>query len=269
MPFSLWGDKPVAYFDFVRGAVHWRYTNADRAREYDGHTWLPAPIKRSAIKVGSERRKLSITVTLPSALDVIANWRPFPPRDRIALTILVQDRGTDVVEVDWIGRVLGPKFNGATTELTCEPSLTTARRAGLSLCWQKGCPLAVYSQGLGMCNVAKADFAVPATLTQVTAITFMSDAFLAIPSGRLAGGFLEYARVSDGVIEQRSIMAHSADTITIDYALADIDPGLEVTAYPGCKGTEDDCNDFFDNGENFGGESLMPRKSPNDGQPVR
>lgn len=265
---SLWGGKPVAYFKFTRGGVSWYYTNADRPIDYGGHTYLPAAIKRSAIKIGSERKKLTITVTLPSTLPVIANWRPFPPRDRVVLTIMLQHVGETDVTVDWIGRVMGPKFNGATTELSCEPTLTTARRSGLTRCWQKGCPLAVYSQGAGMCNVVKADFAVAATLTPITAITFSSSAFLAVADGRLAGGFIEWPRVADGVMEQRSIMAHSGDTITLDYGLYDIAEPKAVTAYPGCRQNWNDCDGFFNNGVNYGGDLWMPRRTPFDGNQV-
>lgn len=271
MPFKLWGAKPLAYFDFVRGTTHWRYTNSDRVEPYDGHDWTPAKgIKRSAIKDSAERRQLSINVTVPTNLPVLDNWRPYPPRDRIALVIMVRDRDDALAETEWIGRVLGPKFGGAEVTLTCEPSLTKARRSGMNLCWQRGCPLAQYSQGRGMCNLDKDDWAVPvAGMTQVDAVTFTAAEFTAqdaIRAGRLAGGFLEWTRVGDGVVEQRSIMTHAGDTITTDYGLHDIASGLAVTAYPYCRQNVDICNDEFDNLDNNGGEVWMPDKSPYAGE---
>lgn len=264
---SLWAGKPIGYFKFVRGATVWGYTTADREIVLDGTTYTPAPIKRSRIKIGSERRKLSITVTVPRDLPVVGNWRPFPPRDRVALTILQQHHGETDWAVDWTGRVLAPKFSGASVELTCEPSTTIARRAGLSRCWQRACPLALYSQGHGMCNVDKALHAVPATLAEVDTTTFASAAFASVTDGRLAGGFLEYPRASDGVTEYRTIMSHVGDTITIDYGLSDIASDLEVIAYPGCRQSWADCSSF-DNNDNFGGDLFLPQKNPHSGDPI-
>lgn len=271
MVFSLWGAKPIVYFDFIRGDVHWRYTNADREQTYGGYTWAPARgIKRSNIKDSAERRQLTITVTVPTDLPVLANWRPYPPRDRIALIILVRDAAEPTAQSEWVGRVLGPKFGGPSVTLACEPSLTRARRAGMNLCWQRGCPLAQYSIGRGMCNLIKSEWAVPvATMTQVDAITFTAPEFAAqdaIRAGRLAGGFIEYVRVGDGVVEPRSIMTHVGDTITTDYGLYDAPAGLACTVYPHCRQDAGICNDEFANLANNGGEAHMPGKSPYNGQ---
>lgn len=265
---SLWGGKPLGFFKFVRGATVWAYTTADRNIVLDGITYTPAAIKRSRIKVGSERRKLTLTVTLPRDLAVVANWRPYPPRDRIALTILQQHHGDADFSVDWTGRVLAPKFDGTTVELTCEPSQTNARRAGLSRSFQRSCPLALYSQGHGMCNVDKTLHAVAAALTSVDTITYTATAFLAVATGRLAGGYLEYPRASDGVTEYRTIMSHVGATITLDYGLSDIGAGNAVIAYPGCRQSWSDCNDVFNNGPNFGGDLFLPQKNPHSGNPI-
>ena len=265
---SLWGGKPLGFFRFTRGATVWAYTTADRNIVLDGVTYVPAAIKRSRIKVGPERRKLTITVTVPRDLPVVDNWRPYPPRDRVALTILQQHHGEADTAVDWVGRVLAPKFSGTTVELSCEPSLTSARRAGLSRCWQRACPLALYSQGHGMCNVDKTLHAVPATLTAVNAVTFTSPAFAAVAAGRLAGGYVTYVRAGNGVTEYRTIMAHTGGTITLDYGLDDIAPAMAVTAYPGCRQTFADCVDVFNNGPNFGGDLHLPQKNPHSGNPI-
>lgn len=265
---SYWLGKPVQYFRFVRGGRTWAYTSAGRDVVLDGVTYTSAAIKRSSIKVGGERRKLPITVSAQRDLAVMDNWHPFPPRDRVMLTIMTQHVGETDVAVEWVGRVIGRKVSGTKAELSCEPTMTSAQGAGLSRCWQYGCPHAVYSQGVGMCNVNKDDFAVPATLTQVNGTTFTSAAFAAVPSGRLAGGFVQYARVSDSVIEYRTIMEHSGSQIVIDAPLYDIALVKDVVAFPGCRGTEEDCTDFFDNYDNYGGDPNIPRRSPTDGNPI-
>jgi hypothetical protein len=260
--------KPVGLFRFARGGVVWGYTNADRGQVLDGVSYVPAAIKRSSIKAGAERRKSVITVTVPRDLPVVANWRPIMPRDPVTLTILVRHDGDDDAVVDWMGRVVAPRFNGATVDLTCDPGIGRARIAGLSRCWQRNCGLALYSQGPGMCNVERAAHAVPASPLQLDAITLKAPEFATLPTGRLAGGFIEYSRAADGVAEYRTVMGHAGDTITLDYPLTDAPAALVLTAYPGCRQNWDDCSGYFENGDNYGGDPNLPQRNPHNGQPV-
>lgn len=334
--------KPIALFRFTRGNVSWFYTSSDRPEIHNGDTYEPASIWRSSIKQGSERAKLSIKVTLPSTLSVASNWRPYPPSDAIVLTCFVRHVGETDAMAEWVGRVVAPSFDGATLTLTGEPSSTTSRRQGNKRCWQRGCGLALYSQGVGMCNLDPAAVPVPATLTAVdglvltaaafstsprslvagrlewldgsqviqeraivahagtsvtldsgsaelipalavtaytkplyveatlTAVSGLSltaTAFATLPSGRLAGGYIEWTRASDGLVEFRSIKGHSGSDITLDYGGLDLAVGLQLRAYPGCAHTWADCG-YYENRGNYGGDLWMPVKSPFDGNPV-
>ena len=258
--------KPVYFFRFTRGARQWFYTNSDRDEVLGDDTYSRTAIMRSAIRQGSERARLNITVTLPSSLEVAENWRPYPSPDAIAVTCFVRHVGETDVMVDWIGRVTAPKFNGVTLELTCEPSATRAKRPGADRGWQIGCPLTLYSQGIGQCNVDRALHAVPAVLTAVDRLTLTASAFGLVANRRLAGGYIEWP-IGDGLVEYRTIQQHNGTSIVIDFGAADLAPGLAVTAYPGCAQTWDDCG-YYDNQDNYGGEKNMPVKNPYSGDPV-
>lgn len=264
---SRWSGQPIGLLRLSRGGLVERYTTADREIAVGADVYLPLAITRSAIRDSSERAKGVLTLTLPVDAPCAPWWRPYPPSTRVGATWLALHRGSTDVAVEWTGRVIGPKFTDTQLILSCEPTQTNARSRGLALRWQTGCPLVLYSQGVGMCNVSKAAFAVPAELTGSAGASMQADAFAAVPEGRLAGGFVEWIR-PDGEIEVRSIMAHTGNLILLNYGAEDLDEGLDVTAYPGCKHNFADCNGFFSNGPNYGGAVYRPRKSPFDGNPV-
>lgn len=264
---SSWDQgKPVYFFRFTRKTRNWFYTSSDRDEVLLGDTYARASITRTAIRQGSERARLNITITLPSTLPVAENWRPYPSIDPIAVTCFVRHVGEADALVDWVGRVTAPKFNGATLELTCEPSSTRSKRPGASRAWQIGCPLTWGSQGVGQCNVDKSLYAVPAVLTAVDRLTLSADEFGLVANRRLAGGYIEWP-LDDGLVEYRTIQQHNGTNIIIDFGAADLAPGLAVTAYPGCAQTWADCQ-YYENEPNYGGDRYIPVQNPYNGDPV-
>jgi hypothetical protein len=253
-------------FRFTRGTRSWFYSSSDRTELHNGDTYEPAPISYGSIKQGSERAKLKVKIELPATLPVAANWRPYPPSDAVVLTIFNRHVGETDALVEWMGRVVGPEFDGPLLELTGEPSTTSNRRKGNVRTWQRGCGLVLYGAGNGMCNVDKAAHAVAASLTAVTGLSLTAAAFGALPAGRLAGGFVEWER-ADGLVEFRTIKGHVGSTVTLDYGGLDLAPGLAVTAYPGCAHNWADCG-YYSNQPNYGGDLWMPIKGPYDGNPV-
>lgn len=101
----------------------------------------------------------------------------------------------------------------------------------------------------------------PTTLTGVSGLQVTSADF-ATSTLSLAGGWMEWTR-TDGVIERRSINAHSGDTITLLYGAADLAVGLAVVAIPGCEQSWDACAARFTDPENhYGGAIYKPIKNP-------
>lgn len=220
---------PIKLFRFTRGSLHWYYTSADRSIELEGNTYSPTQISHTEIRDGAERNKANIKIKMPKDLPVAGNWRPYPPNDRISVTILTQHSGEDDYLADWIGRCVQPQFDDYWLTIISEPSLTLARRGGRGRVWQRGCDLMLYSQGLGKCNVNPEPIAVPATLTAVDGTTLTAAEFdNAIRT--LAGSTLEWTNAEEE-LEQRSILTHDGETITIDTAGDDLAIGSNVTAY--------------------------------------
>lgn len=264
---SRWLGQPLGLVRLARGNLLELYTNADRPITIGAETYQPLAITRNAIRDSTERAKSVLILTLPIDAPCVDWWRPYPASTTIGVTWLAKHWGENELAVEWTGRVIGPKFTDRTLVLNCEPTRTSARSRGLVLRWQRGCPLALYSQGLGMCNVNKASYAVPGVVTVFSGTSLQAAAFASVPGGKsLAGGFLEWTRV-DGEPEMRSIMAHSGDLIVLNYSTDSLGVGSAVTAYPGCPHNWDGCVGFS-NTPNYGGALFLPNKSPFDGNPV-
>jgi hypothetical protein len=257
--------QPVQLFRFTRQSKKWCYTSADRIIPFGGNDYTPLSIEREAIKESYERQKRMIKLTLPAAAEVCDNWRPMPPGDVVGIVIMAMHRGDADVAVEWIGRVIQPKFTDSVCELTCDPSSGSARTNGLQLRWQRSCPYALYSQGHGLCNLKPVDFAAPAQLEAVSGLTLTASAWSGLPDGRLAGGYVEWSE--DGLVMRRSITLHAGAVIHIDYHAPNLAAGKAVTAYHGCAHTYSDC-EAKGNSENFGGCTKLPVKNPFGGHPI-
>lgn len=258
---------PILLFQFTRDFVHWRFTNAQVEQVLQGNTYAPETIQASPIKQGSEPVKLRRTITLPHTSPLADQYRPFPPCDPIALIIWQRHDGEIETPVEWVGRVAGAEFSGAELRLTCEPSSASARRAGRARVFQRGCPHALYSQGDGLCNVDRSLLAVPAQLLSVQGSTVTANAFATRADGRFAGGYLEWVLPS-GLRERRGIDRHVGIELVLSYPAPSLAVGLAVTAFPGCAHTVVDCDGFFDNLVNYGGDPYIPERTPFDGQPL-
>jgi hypothetical protein len=263
---TRWLGKPVECYRFTRQSLVWRYTSADESITINDETYTPLAITRDKIQDSTERKKRQLKITLPRSADICSLWRPYPPSDVVAVTLLQRHRGETDFELAWYGRVLQPHFTDAECELTCDPSSGGARTHGLMLRWTRGCPLALYSQGRGMCNLNPADFSVPAILTGVSGLTLTAAEFSLVASGRLAGGYVEW-QTSTGLIERRSITNHAGSQINVDYGAEDLAVGLALTAYHGCAHNYADC-DSKGNGDNYGGCTKLPNQNPFGGEPL-
>jgi hypothetical protein len=273
--------RPVHLFAFTRQSLAWRFASGSRDVVVGDTTYQCAPgIARSEISQTSERAKDKITISMPYLLDPNAlehpvtqsfgdNFRPYPPGDVVYVTCMSMHANDDAIETaaDWMGRVSSAKFTDTQLELTCEPTRSNKKFSGNTGRWCVGCPLALDGTGNGQCNVDAATHGFAATLLSVEGLKLTADAFAGHENGRLEGGYIEYAR-ADGLIERRTIMSHSASTITINYGGAEIIAELQVTAYPGCAHTTDDCNDYYNNIDNFGGHKDMVVENPMDGHRV-
>jgi hypothetical protein len=117
----------------------------------------------------------------------------------------------------------------------------------------------VYSTGIRGCNLDPVPLTVAGELTDGDGLTLTAAEFAA-SAFNLAGGTLYWMR-TDGIEEERPIMAHSGTTVQILWGGVELASGLAVTALPGCPQTWAAC-EARDNTINFGGAIYKPIKDP-------
>lgn len=271
---SRFTGRKLALYRFTRDTLAWRFTSADRDITIGGEIFKSCRgIEHTAVQETTASSQANqVKISMPYKLDPNAtefpagqvfggNFRPYPPSQRVLVTILVTHYGDPDAEtnVNWIGRVLSPSFTDTTMTLTCDPSYRNSRSAGRMPRIGRSCDVPLYSQGLGMCNLLKATFAVPATLTAISGLQLTAVAFGAAPRP-LAGGFIEWVE-ADGTTSRRTINSQAGAVVTINYGGTGLVNGLAVTAYPGCTHDTVGC-DGYNNRVNYPGFVNLPTQDP-------
>lgn len=265
---SVQDGRPVELYDFVRNGEHTRYTSQSRDYDYAGHVYVSEAIGRTEVEQTNELAKMGIKVTFPRsnafALGFIGTLHE-------SVTVLTVWRGhvgdpDSEFEVVWKGRVQTAGAEGAEITLECESIHTSVKRMGLRARYQKPCRHTLYGRG---CNLDKADWAVPATVTAADGVTLTVTEAALQADGWYTGGMVGTA---DGGL--RFIMDHVGDQITLSRAsesvLADVlDVGsASVNLYPGCAHDLDTCASKFNNHLANGGFFWIPSKNPMGGSSI-
>lgn len=266
--------RKLALYRFTRDTVVWRFTSADRDITVGAETFIScrgivhtavqetsASTQANQVKISMPYRLDPNATDLPPTQDFGGNFRPYPPSQRIFVTILTMHYGDPDQEtnVNWVARVVSPSFTDTVMSLTCDPSYRNSRTGGRIPRIGRACDVPLFSQGLGMCNLNKAVFATTATLTAVSGVQLTAAAFGTAPRN-LAGGFLQWTR-TDGILEKRTINAHVGTTITLNYGGSGLAVGLVVGAFPGCAHDTVAC-DSYGNRINYPGFVNLPTDDP-------
>lgn len=274
---SRYGGKPVHLFVFKRQGIELRFVGSDRDFINGLTTYTAGQIERSEIKQTVERAKDRVTIKLaylrdpnapaediPSTQTLGDWWHPYIPGDRIDVICLAAHRGdSSAPVVEWMGKVVQPKFGDVELELVCEPYGDEARNRNQGPRFQKGCWKSNYSTGIRGCNLDPAPLSVTSVVTAVSGLQLTAAAF-ASSLFPLGGGKATWVR-SDGIVEQRTITQHAGDTITLLYGGLGLEAGVtSVTVLPNCPKTWAAC-DARGNTINYGGAIYKPQKNPMQG----
>lgn len=236
-------SRKVALYRFEYGPLVERFNSTDRDLTIAGNLYKAARgINHSSIRESSTSdRKNLLTIRVPYLLDgdapeypvtqALGNWwRPYPPSERVLVAVMTTHIGDpdEQVNIEWMGRVVGPSYTRTELTLTCDPSFRNPNMSGSIPRMQRNCGVALYSLGFGMCNLDPEPIAVPAELTAVDGNDVSAAAFSA-PPRELVGGTLQWVDGSD-VEHTAQILAHNGDTLTLDDA-GDLSTSDAVTAY--------------------------------------
>lgn len=248
---------PVELYRFTIGVESWYYTSADEEIQYDGQSYSPVAISRSEVVGTDQVPKSGVDITAPMELGPVDRWRGAAPNQLMSVTIMRRHRPDDEARVIWRGRVLGVTFDEGEATLTAEGAMQALGRMGLRGQFHTGCRHMLYDD---QCRVTSADHQRLMIVEEVSGRQITAEDLAEEPDGYWVGGYLN---VGEGRIRgPYLITGHSGDTVTVQEAPGEIEPGNELRVYPGCDHTPQTCRDKFDNLTNFGGFPYIPDGTP-------
>ena len=260
---SEYSGQPIELYTFTRQGNVWRYTSADEDKTANAFLYLAYPISRSRLEQTQQMSKSPIQLKMSKDVPVLAQYRSTPPSSITTLTIQRYHEGLASYVTSWMGRITNVKFAEREATVQCESLYTPIRRPILRRRYQTSCPLVLYENG---CNVNRASYAVPATLSANNGGTILSGAFAAHPNGYFTGGYVLWQTNTD--VQIRFITGHVADTLTLDLPFGAMPSNADVTAYPGCDHLLQTCHDKYNNEDNYGGQPFYPGKNPFNGTSI-
>lgn len=254
--------RPFELYEFSfgpRAEDKFKYTNSVKAIE----DFQPIPIKRDAYKTTGKAERDQMNFTVPARSEIAKMILPYPPPYTVYVTIWQGHHATPADRmVVWIGRLLSNAFEAGEVVLTCESTLISLKRQGVRRRWQVGCPLRLYSQGVGQCNAERDDFTVETEVVDVINDDPILPANWWQPFQReqFRNGMISWE--SPLGVEYRSIRRSLEDRVVFNGQLRGIAVGDTVKMILGCNHKRVDCEEVFDNIKNYGGDDWLPLQNP-------
>lgn len=234
---------------------YWYYTNYHTAVSYGGNTYEAMQISHSPTNVSQNPDDSQITVEISSLSKIITDNVINYADENIRLTIYKQQNfESDYTQEVFTGWVIQIKINHLTSEIACDPGLSTSRKPLLYIIYSTQCPVPLYSRA---CGVSKDAYTKDAIVIGTSGKTIYFSGDETDNSGYYKAGIVT---TSDG--QSRTIQSHHGNRIEVVRPFRDLNAGDTISLSRGCDHTVTTCADIFNNIENFRGCPFMPNRSP-------
>lgn len=268
---SLQNARPIRLYQFQRGPMRWGFTNADRNITFQSIIFrsIEGGITDDGIRQSGETSADTLTITVPSEIDVAQMYRALAPAQTVTVTVFDQhfgdtDTSTAGYLVAWVGQIIGVKFTSqVSADIQCQTLAASMERTGLRLTWSRGCSHTLYDQH---CRASRTEHRFDSVVSSLNGSSIGVPAAAGKPDKYFAGGYVEWT--GQYGLEQRGIEAHMGDQLFIFGGTFGLANGQAVAIYAGCDRTFSTCGTTFNNTDNYGGCPHMPGKSPFDGSPI-
>ena len=258
---SVDGSKPIELLRLSYSNVDWFYTTQDTPREYNGATYVPMPMQRSALENSSDSSKSTMTITLPQDCPIADLYKQSAPSNVVTVTLMGEHYLDGDFITMWKGRIVNIEFMPPHFIITTESVFTSLQRVGLRRRFSTTCPYDVYSAG---CGVDHANYVTQMLIGALSGTTFTSAQATTKPDNYFAGGYVKWINPNTGLAEYRAIKSsvQATGAITLVSIIPNISIGSLIDVYPGCDHLLNTCENKFDNVIRFGGTPYIPKKNP-------
>lgn len=251
----------------IFGKKAWRYTSGNVDIKYKDNLYKAVSVNDNGASITAENQTDQFVVTIPTETEIGQVFLQDSPSSMVRLTVRRLNLGDSDAPIYWTGMVsYGDRINDLTTQFNCTDLTSIMARNGNRAAWTRGCRFALYDN---QCRVDKKLWGID---TKIISLTGNSLTFSNInkDDGYFSGGFIEWKRWDDAnVYDRRFIIQHTGSTATLSETTDSLSVGMDITIYPGCDRTDTASGCArFNNNANYGGFTMMPGRSPFDGNPV-
>lgn len=254
-------SQPVEIYEFNGTYQTFTYTSDNLPHTTMGQTFVPiAGLERSNLKIGTqEDDRDELTVSMPVATPVAANYAFQTTPPRLSINIWRMDRSGGSVELLWKGPVSAITVSKHIATFRCPSNFSNILQARVpTIMVQPQCNHVLYDE---RCKVSRSANRVVTTVTAINgrAITLASTG--SFPTAHFIGGEM----VATEFDERRSIVQKSGNVVTVSYLFGKLEVGDPVEIVAGCDHgwfSSQGCPKFS-NQENFGGFPFTPGESNN------
>lgn len=256
---SVEGSRPIEVYKFTQGAVSYNYTSGIDEVTVGASTYTPEAISRGKVGQGPEERKNVLEITVPAGNEFARQYLASVPGQRTKLTIVRVQRsdfptpGTFQIFQGYV-RSVAYVEDGKVAKIAALPISSATSRQIPRFTYQGMCNNVLGDAG---CKVVLPDFKFTAQVSAQSGNTITVPGATTFADGYFTGGFVEaFAGLDD-----RLILAHVGDVLTLLLPFPTSVVGTNVDSYPGCAHDFPTCADKFNNGINYGGFFFVPTKN--------
>jgi hypothetical protein len=264
--------RPIEFYTFVLNTVTWRYTTAETDITIGADVYTAAAIRADSVKQTGETSNDARAIDVPSWIAPAQVFMGGAPSAAIQMTVGVRHVGDTEVVIAYVGEITQVNFPiPGRARLTVESLLSSMKREGLRLAWQRTCPYVLYDSLT--CKVNKATYKIDFVVLAIDGFSVFVALDTTQVNAHFDGGFFEWNHPIRG-LEYVAIQQHfqvASGEWNAQFVLfmppGELFEGARGSAYPGCDYTPTRCQ-FFSNYDNYGGVPDLPGRSPFDGNPV-
>lgn len=255
-------SQPLEVYTFTVGSQVFRYTSAEDPLVVSGNTYAPESIARSAISVGPDQARNTLTITLPGSNQFAAQYVDIVPGLKASLTIIRLQRNEsptfNTQLLVYKGQVQSVRMSddGQTAEIAVRSLEYALNRTVPRFTFMGSCNHVLYGPG---CDVNPGSFQTTGVVTAVVANVVTVAGASSQPDGYWRGGFAKPV----SFVDFRLILRHVGDQLTLLLPFSEDVLATQVQIFAGCDHRFDgDCANKFNNVQNFGGFPYVPTKNP-------
>ena len=237
---------------FRTGSVQSRFTSWHEDLEVLGETYTARPIKRSGFSRDTQMGKTTVDISAP-VLDIMSSYVANTPIEPVTITItrLVRDDLSQLITL-FVGQVFGVTFKDRTAAIRCESNSSILNVLLPKIICKPQCNHVLFDAGCGLLETS---------FTHISTVSNISGSSLTI-SGLGATGYAFSSGYIQYNSDYRMITKQTSDVIDLHIPFYSIYVGSAVSVVAGCAGSVDECENNYNNLDNFLGMLTIPQRNP-------